>query len=302
MQLLDGRVAAKTIQISLTQQVQQLVAKGKRIPHLAAIVVGNDGASETYVNTKVKMCNIIGFQSSLYKLEENTTEEGLLKLIITLNTNENVDGILVQLPLPKHISTQKIIASIDERKDVDGFHPTSVGKMLQGVPSFIPATPYGIMLLLAHYNIDTKGKHAVVVGRSNIVGRPMSILLSSDIPYGNCTVTLCHKYTEAVQLKKLCMQADMLVTAVGKPGLITADMIKEGAIVIDVGITRVPDSTKQHGYSLKGDVDFENVAPKTGSITPVPGGVGPMTIAALMMNTWKACMNIEQEGSEYGYL
>ena len=294
MQFLDGRTAAKTIQISLTQQVQQLVARGKRIPHLAAILVGNDGASETYVNTKVKMCNAIGFQSSLYTLEENITEEALLNLIIDLNTNESVDGILVQLPLPKHISTQKIIASIDARKDVDGFHPTNVGKMVQGVPSFISATPYGIMLLLEHYNIDTKGKHAVVVGRSNIVGRPISILLSSDIPYGNCAVTLCHKYTDAVQLKKLCMQADILVTAVGKPGLITVDMIKEGAIVIDVGITRVSDSTKQHGYSLKGDVNFENVAPKTSNITPVPGGVGPMTIAALMMNTWKAFMNIEQ--------
>lgn len=295
MQLLNGKVAAQTIQTSLTQQVQQLVAKSRRAPHLAAILVGNDGASETYIRAKVKMCNTIGFQSSLYTLEEHVTEEALLRLIMNLNINETVDGILVQLPLPKHISTQKIITSIDERKDVDGFHPTNVGKMVQGVASFIPATPYGIILLLKHYNIDTKSKHAVVVGRSNIVGRPISTLLSSDISYGNCTVTLCHKYTDAVQLQKLCMQADILITAVGKPGLIKADMIKEGAIVIDVGITRVPDSTKQHGYSLKGDVDFKNVAPKTSSITPVPGGVGPMTIAALMMNTWKASINDKQK-------
>lgn len=289
MQLLDGKLAARAIQKSLTQKTEQLLTQGKRTPHLAAILVGNDGASEIYIASKVKMCKQIGFQSSLYKLPEQTTEKELFDLITTLNENVDVDGILVQLPLPPHISTQNIIGHIKETKDVDGFHPINIGKMVQALPSFISATPYGILLLLEHYNIDTKGKHAVVIGRSNIVGRPMSILLSSGIPFGNCTVTLCHRYS--TQLKLWCTQADILISAVGRPSLITEDMVKPNAVVVDVGITRVMDPTSTKGYTIKGDVDFEHVAPKTSYITPVPGGVGPMTIAALMKNTWKAYQN-----------
>lgn len=286
MQLLDGKAASAAILQSLTTQTQQLKLARKRVPHLAAILVGNNPASETYVTAKVKTCNTIGFTSSLFQLEENISENKLINLITELNQKPDVDGILVQLPLPKHIQQQKIIDHIAEQKDVDGFHPTNIGKMIQGSPTFISATPYGIILLLEHYKIETKGKHAVVIGRSNIVGRPVSILLSSDHTYGNCTVTICHQYS--TQTKTLCSQADIVVTAVGKTGLVTTDMIKEGAVVIDVGIVRIPDKNKKNGYILKGDVDFDNVAPKTSYITPVPGGVGPMTIAALMMNTWKA--------------
>lgn len=286
MQLLDGKLASAAMLQTLTAQIQQLKLVGKRVPHLAAILVGNDPASETYVAAKVKMCKNIGFQSSLFHVDETITENDLLKLIAELNKNADIDGILVQLPLPKHISQQKIIASIAEGKDVDGFHPISIGKMIQGSPTFISATPYGIILLLEHYKIETKGKHVVVVGRSNIVGRPISILLSSDQLYGNSTVTLCHQYS--TQTKSLCAQADIIITAVGQPGLVTVDMVKENAVVIDVGIIRVPNANKKNGYIIKGDVDFEHVASKTSYITPVPGGVGPMTIAALMMNTWKA--------------
>lgn len=286
MQLLDGKAASAAILQSLTTQTQQLKLVRKRVPHLAAILVGNNPASETYVTAKVKTCNTIGFTSSLFQLEENISENKLINLITELNQKPDVDGILVQLPLPKHIQQQKIIGHITEQKDVDGFHPTNIGKMIQGEPTFISATPYGIILLLEHYKIETKGKHAIVIGRSNIVGRPVSILLSSDHTYGNCTVTICHQYS--TQTKTLCSQADIVVTAVGKTGLVTADMIKEGAVVIDVGIVRIPDKNKKNGYILKGDVDFDKVAPKTSYITPVPGGVGPMTIAALMMNTWKA--------------
>lgn len=289
MQLLDGKAASAVILQTLKTQTQQLKLVSKRVPHLAAILVGKNPASETYVNAKVKTCNTIGFTSSLFQLEENISENKLINLITELNQKPDIDGILVQLPLPIHINKHKIINSISEEKDVDGFHSTNIGKMVQGIPTFIPATPYGIILLLKHYKIETNGKHAVVVGRSNIVGRPISILLSSNRSYGgNCTVTICHQFTSTAQLKNLCLQADIIVTAVGKTGLVTADMIKEGAVVIDVGIVRIPDKNKKNGYTLKGDVDFDTVAPKTSYITPVPGGVGPMTIIALMWNTWNA--------------
>jgi methylenetetrahydrofolate dehydrogenase (NADP+)/methenyltetrahydrofolate cyclohydrolase len=252
-------------------------------------LVGTNGASETYVGSKVKTCEEIGFHSTLIRLEETISEFKLLATIEELNNDPDVDGILVQLPLPKHISDEKVINTILPSKDVDGFHPVSVGKMVQGLPTFIPATPHGIMLMLEHYKINTKGMHAVVIGRSNIVGRPMSILLSANTNPGNCTVTICHSHTK--NIKELCLEADIVVAALGKPEFVTADMIKDGAIVIDVGITRVPDATKKRGYALKGDVQFDTVAPKCSYITPVPGGVGPMTIAALMKNTYRACID-----------
>lgn len=287
MQLLDGKVVSQATKDELRLNVSQLRSAGKKIPHLAAVLVGNNGASETYVGSKVRTCEEIGFKSTLIRLPEDISENKLLQVIEDLNLNQDVDGILVQLPLPKHISDEKVIEAIDASKDVDGFHPVSIGKLVQGIPSFIPATPYGIMLMLEHYKIDTKGKHAVVVGRSNIVGRPMSILLSANTNPGNCTVTLTHSHTQ--HLKEICLSADIIVAAIGRPNFITADMVKEGAVVIDVGITRVEDATKSKGYSIKGDVDFEQVAPKCSFITPVPGGVGPMTIAALMKNTYNAC-------------
>lgn len=287
MQILDGKKAAQAIKDHLKLNVAQAKIEGKKIPHLAAILVGANGASETYVAAKVKACEEVGFKSTLIRLEESISEIKLLDEINDLNTDPDVDGILVQLPLPKHISDEQVINTIDPDKDVDGFHPSSVGKMVQGLPTYVAATPYGIMLLLEHYKIDTKGKHAVVVGRSNIVGRPMSVLLSSNSEYGNCTVTICHSHTK--DLKDFCLQADIIVAALGKPEFVTADMVKEGAVVIDVGITRVADATKKSGFKLKGDVHFETVAPKCSWITPVPGGVGPMTIAALMKNTYRAC-------------
>ncbi|MBS1947661.1 MAG: bifunctional 5,10-methylene-tetrahydrofolate dehydrogenase/5,10-methylene-tetrahydrofolate cyclohydrolase [Bacteroidetes bacterium] len=287
MQILDGQAASQAIKESLKIQVAQLVAEGRKVPHLAAVLVGNNGASETYVGAKVKACAEIGFKSSLVRLDEGISENKLLGIIDELNNNMDVDGILVQLPLPKHISDEKVINAIDIAKDVDGFHPVSIGRMVQGQPSFVPATPHGIMLLLQHYKIDTKGMHAVVVGRSNIVGRPISILLSSNASPGNCTVTICHSHTK--NLNEMCLQGDIIVAALGKPGFVTANMVKEGAIIIDVGITRVPDASKKSGYVIKGDVKFDEVAPKCSYITPVPKGVGPMTIAALMKNTFKAC-------------
>ena len=287
MELLDGQLVSKTIKEGLKLKVGQLIAEGKKIPHLAAVLVGNNGASETYVGAKVKACAEIGFKSSLLRLEDSISESRLLGIIEDLNNDPDVDGILVQLPLPKHISDEKVINTIHPAKDVDGFHPTNVGKMVQGLPSFISATPHGILLLLEHYKIDTKGKHAVVVGRSNIVGRPMSILLSSNTPTGNCTVTICHSHTR--NLAEICREADIIVAALGKPEFVRADMVKEGAVIIDVGITRVSDSTKKNGFALKGDVKFDEAAPRSSYITPVPGGVGPMTIAALMKNTFIAC-------------
>ncbi|MGN6615888.1 MAG: bifunctional 5,10-methylenetetrahydrofolate dehydrogenase/5,10-methenyltetrahydrofolate cyclohydrolase [Ilyomonas sp.] len=289
MQILDGKIASEAIKVQLKKTVDELKAANKRPPHLAAVLVGENGASQTYVASKVKNCNEIGFESTLIKFEDTIEEIVLLDKIKELNQNENVDGILVQLPLPKHISEQKVIESISPAKDVDGFHAESIGRLVQGLPTFIPATPYGIMLMLEHYNIQTKGKHAVVIGRSNIVGRPMSILLSSNLPYGNCTVTICHSHTS--NLKELCLQGDIIVAALGKPGFVKADMVKEGAVVIDVGITRVEDATAKKGYRIKGDVAFDEVAPVTSAITPVPGGVGLMTIAGLLKNTLKAYQN-----------
>ena len=287
MQILDGKKASQAIRDELKIEVAQLNAEGKKAPHLAAILVGNNGASSTYVAAKVKACEEVGFKSTLIHYEETISETKLLDKIRDLNTDPDIDGILVQLPLPKHISDEEVINAIDPDKDVDGFHPINVGYMVQGLPTFVPATPHGIMLLLEHFKVETKGKHAVVVGRSNIVGRPMSILLSGNSNPGNCTVTICHSQTK--NIKEFCLQADIIVAALGKPDFITADMVKEGAIVIDVGITRVEDATKKSGFKLKGDVDFENVAPKCSWITPVPGGVGPMTIAALMKNTYHSC-------------
>ena len=284
MEILDGKKASQAIRDELKMEVAQLAAEGKKIPHLAAILVGNNGASETYVAAKVKACEEVGFKSTLIRFEADIPSVRLLEKVEELNNDPDIDGILVQLPLPKHINEADVINTIDPDKDVDGFHPVNVGKMVQGLPSFIPATPHGVMLLLEHFKVPTKGKHAVVVGRSNIVGRPMSILLSANSNPGNCTVTICHSQTK--QLKEICLQADIIVAALGKPEFVTADMVKEGAVVVDVGITRLEDSSKKSGFKLKGDVQYDTVAPKCSWITPVPGGVGPMTIAALMKNTF----------------
>jgi methylenetetrahydrofolate dehydrogenase (NADP+)/methenyltetrahydrofolate cyclohydrolase len=289
MKILDGKLAAASVKAVLKAEVDILLQKNKRKPHLAAILIGNNGASETYVASKVKNCEEVGFESSLIRLDIEATEEQLLSKITELNNDATIDGILVQLPLPKHISEAKVIEAISPAKDVDGFHPVSVGKLVQGLQTFIPATPYGIMLMLEYFNIETKGKHAVVIGRSNIVGRPMSILLSSNHPQGNCTVTLCHSHTP--NLQDICLQADIIVAALGKPGFVKADMVKDGAVIIDVGITRVEDATAKKGFRIKGDVDFDDVAPKSSAITPVPGGVGLMTIAGLLKNTLQAYKN-----------
>jgi len=288
MQLLDGKKAAQTIRDELKLDVAQLAIEGKKVPHLVAILVGNNPASETYVSAKVKACEEVGFKSTLVRFENDEEERTLLNQISDFNNDPDVDGILVQLPLPKQISSENIINAIDPSKDVDGFHPESIGKMVQGQPTFIPATPYGIMLMLEHYKIDTKGMHAVVVGRSNIVGRPISILLNNNTSPGNATVTVCHSQTK--NIKEICLQGDLIVAAMGRPGFITKDMVKDGAVVIDVGITRVEDATRKSGFRLRGDVDFENVADKCSWITPVPGGVGPMTIAALLKNTYTSCL------------
>lgn len=288
MQILDGKKAAQSLKDELKLNVAQRIAEGKKAPHLAAILVGNDGASETYVAAKVKACEDAGFISTLIRMNAETSEPKLMEQIEKLNNDPDIDGILVQLPLPTQINESNIINAIDAEKDVDGFHPVNVGRMTLGQATFISATPFGIMLMLQHYKIDTKGKHAVVIGRSNIVGRPMSILLSENKNPGNCTVTLCHSKTQ--NIKEHCLQADIIVAALGKPGFLTADMVKQGAIVIDVGITRMEDATKKSGYRLKGDVDYEAVAPLCSWITPVPGGVGPMTIAALLKNTYNSCI------------
>lgn len=286
MIILDGKIASQAVKDKLKEETQTLINQGKRPPHLAAVLVGNNGASETYVASKVKSCAEIGFNSTLIRFENDIAEQALLDKLTGLNNDDNIDGILVQLPLPKHINEAKIINTIDPAKDVDGFNPVSVGRLVQGLETFVAATPYGIMLLFEHYGLETKGKHAVVIGRSNIVGRPMSILLSSNAKYGNCTVTLCHSHT--ANLKALCLQADIIVAALGKPEFFKADMVKEGAIIIDVGITRVDDPTAKKGYRIKGDVDYANVAAKAAAITPVPGGVGLMTIAGLLKNTMDA--------------
>ena len=286
MLVLDGKIAAAAVKATLLEQTQALKAAGKRMPHLAAILVGNNGASETYVASKVKNCEETGFGSSLYRMEADVEEAVLLAKIAELNQDPNCDGILVQLPLPKHIKESNIIEAIDPAKDVDGFHPVNVGRLVQGLNTFIPATPYGIILMLEHFNIETKGKNAVVIGRSNIVGRPMSILLSSNIAQGNCTVTICHSHTK--NLKEICVGADIIVAALGVPNFLTGDMIKPGAVIIDVGITRVDDATAKKGFRIKGDVNYEEACAKASAITPVPGGVGLMTIAGLLKNTMQA--------------
>ena len=286
MIILDGKKTSNDIKSELSVLVDEQMKKGKRPPHLAAVLVGNDGASLTYVGSKVRSCEKIGYQSTLIHLPETTSEDELLEKIHSLNTDKEIDGFIVQLPLPKHIDEEKVLMAVDPHKDVDGFHPTNFGKMALDMESFIPATPYGIVELLDRYKIDISGKHAVVIGRSNIVGRPMSILLSRKSSPGNATVTLTHSRTK--NLEAITKDADIVVSALGVPNFLTKDMIKEGAIIIDVGITRVPDDSKPKGYVITGDVDYENVKEKASYITPVPGGVGPMTIAMLLQNTYHA--------------
>ena len=286
MIILDGKKTSNDIKSELSVLVDELIKKGKRPPHLAAVLVGNDGASLTYVGSKVLSCEKIGYQSTLIHLPETTSEEELLEQIHSLNSDKKIDGFIVQLPLPKHIDEEKVLMAVDPHKDVDGFHPTNFGKMALDMESFIPATPYGIVELLDRYKIDISEKHAVVIGRSNIVGRPMSILLSRKSSPGNATVTLTHSRTK--NLETITKEADIVVSALGVPNFLTQDMIKEGAIIIDVGITRVPDDSKPKGYVITGDVDYENVKEKASYITPVPGGVGPMTIAMLLQNTYHA--------------
>lgn len=289
MILLDGKMAAAQLKQEIALAVQEIKNSGKRAPHLAAILVGNDGASETYVNSKEKDCHEVGMDSTVLRFPETITEAALLQEVSNINKNNDIDGLIVQLPLPKHIDEQKIIAAIHPDKDVDGFHPLNVGRMVTGLPTYISATPDGIMELLERYKVETAGKHCVVIGRSNIVGRPMANLLSQKTLPGDCTVTLCHSRTK--DLKAFCLQADIIIAALGKPEFLTGDMVREGAVVIDVGITRVPAPTKS-GFRLLGDVKFDEVAPKCSYITPVPGGVGPMTRVSLLKNTLKAAKTV----------
>jgi len=286
MVLLDGKKTSNDIKEELKIKVDKLKADGKKVPHLAAILVGGDGASITYVNAKVKACEYVGFDSSLIKLDSNTSEAALLAEIERLNNNDSIDGYIVQLPLPEHINELRVTQAISPSKDVDGFHPENLGKMMLDLPCFLPATPYGIVQLLERYNVETSGKHCVVVGRSNIVGSPMSILMARNHKHANCTVTLTHSRTK--NLADITRSADILIVALGRTEFITGDMVKEGVTVVDVGITRVEDTTKKSGFRLLGDVNFEEVSKKAAFITPVPGGVGPMTIASLLMNTFKA--------------
>ena len=285
MQLIDGKQTAATIKAEIKQEVEDIVAKGGKRPHLAAILVGHDGGSETYVRNKVLACEACGFQSTLLRFEDDITEEQLLQEVEKLNQDKSVDGFIVQLPLPTHISEQKVIEAIDYKKDVDGFHPINVGRMAIGLPCYISATPKGILELLRRYEIPTSGKKCVILGRSNIVGKPMAQLMMQK-QYGDSTVTVCHSRSKT--LKEECQQADIIIAAIGQPGFLKADMVKPGVVVIDVGTTRVPDATKKSGFRLSGDVDFEHVAPLCSYITPVPGGVGPMTICMLMLNTLAA--------------
>lgn len=285
MTLIDGKATAAAIKQEIAKEVEEMVVRGARRPHLAAVLVGHDGGSETYVRNKVIACEQCVFQSSLIRFEENVTEDELLQCVDRLNNDKEIDGFIIQLPLPKHINEQKVIMAVDYRKDVDGFHPVNVGRLSIGLPCFVSATPAGIMMLLKHYNIETSGKKCVVVGRSNIVGKPMAQLMLQKNG-GDATVTVCHSHS--ANLKEECQSADILIAAVGRPDFVTAEMVKEGAVVIDVGTTRVPDSTKKNGFRLNGDVKFEEVAPKCSFITPVPGGVGPMTICSLMRNTLAA--------------
>lgn len=283
MTIIDGKKVADDIKKEIAAEVEEMVAAGKRRPHLAAILVGHDGGSETYVANKVKACEVCGFRSSLIRFEDDVTEEKLLETIASLNNDPEVDGFIVQLPLPRHISEQKIIEAIDYRKDVDGFHPVNVGRMSIGLPCFVSATPSGIMELLRRYEVPTKGKRCVVLGRSNIVGKPVAMLMMQKSTPGNATVTVLHSASE--NLKEICAEADIIIAALGQPGFVTADMVKPGAAIIDVGTTRVPDASRKSGFRLSGDVDFANVAEKCSFISPVPGGVGPMTICSLMKNT-----------------
>lgn len=285
--IIDGKKVSEEIQIEIAVEVQKIKSAGKKIPHLAAILVGNDGASETYVGGKVKACEKVGFVSTLVRMADTTTEKELLDKIAELNNDKDIDGFIVQLPLPKHINEQKVTESIDPKKDVDGFHPANVGRMALNLPTYLPATPYGIIQLLERYKIDTAGKNCVVIGRSHIVGLPMSILMVRNSNPGNCTVTITHSKTK--NLKELCQQADIIIAALGKAEFLTADYVKQGAVIIDVGITRVKSDRTKSGWKLLGDVKYDEVAPKCSFITPVPGGVGPMTITSLMMNTLKAC-------------
>jgi methylenetetrahydrofolate dehydrogenase (NADP+)/methenyltetrahydrofolate cyclohydrolase len=286
MTLLDGKATAAQIRTELAQAVQQRKLEGKKIPHLAAVLVGNDGGSVSYVNSKVSACDQIGFESTLIRYDSSVPEDILLDKVRQLNEDKSIDGFIVQLPLPAHIDELKITQAIDPKKDVDGFHPRNLGNMILNLPGFLPATPAGIMALIERNNIVTEGKNCVIIGRSNIVGTPLSIMLGRNANPGNCTVTLAHSRTE--NLKEICLQADILIAAIGQPNFVTADMVKTGAVIIDVGTTRVDDSTRERGWRLVGDVDFDAVAPKCSFISPVPGGVGPMTIASLMMNTLKA--------------
>ena len=285
MTLIDGKQTAASIKADIAEQVEKLIEAGGKRPHLAAILVGHDGGSETYVANKVKACKECGFKSTLLRFEDTITQQELLKEVDRLNNDADVDGFIVQLPLPAHIDEQKVIEAIDYRKDVDGFHPVNVGRLAIGLPCFISATPRGILELLRHYNIKTSGKKCVILGRSNIVGKPMAQLMMQK-NYGDATVTVCHSHSAT--LKEECRQADIIIAAIGQPEFVTADMVKPGAVVIDVGTTRVPDSTRPNGFRLTGDVKFDEVAPKCSYITPVPGGVGPMTICSLMINTLKA--------------
>lgn len=283
MQLIDGKAISEQIKQEIAAEVAERVARGEKRPHLAAILVGHDGGSETYVANKVKACEVCGFTSSLIRFESDVTEETLLAEIERLNQDADVDGFIVQLPLPRHINEQRIIEAIDYRKDVDGFHPINVGRLAIGLPCFVSATPNGILQLLKRYNIETSGKKCVILGRSNIVGKPMATLMMQKAYPGDATVTVCHSRSK--DLVKECREADILIAAMGQPNFVKADMVKEGAVVIDVGTTRVPDATRKSGFKLTGDVKFDEVAPKCSYITPVPGGVGPMTIVSLMMNT-----------------
>lgn len=286
MELIDGKRIAETIKGEIAEAVARMVDEGGKRPHLAAILVGHDGGSETYVAHKVKACEQCGFESTLIRFEDDVTEEELLAAIDKLNNDDDIDGFIVQLPLPRHISEQKIIEAVDYRKDVDGFHPVNVGRMAIGLPCFVSATPAGIMELLKRYDIPTKGANCVVLGRSNIVGKPVAALMMQKAQPGDATVTVCHSSTR--NIKEICRNADIIIAAMGCPGFVTEDMVKEGAVVIDVGTTRVPSAETKSGFKLKGDVDFANVAPKCSYITPVPGGVGPMTIVSLMKNTLQA--------------
>lgn len=287
--ILDGKVASAEWKLKLTTEVNQMLLQGKRAPHLSAILVGNNGASETYIASKVKNCAEVGFKSSLFKFDSTISEKDLLSKIKEINDDDSIDGLIVQLPLPNHINVQKVTETISPKKDVDGFHPVNAGRMMQNLPCYIPATPFGILLMLEHFKVETSGKSCAIIGRSNIVGMPMSVLMSRNGYPGNCTVTLCHSKTEDIQ--SITLQSDIIVAALGKPYFLKAEMVKEGAVVIDVGITRIASDKTKSGFKIVGDVDFENVSEKCSWITPVPGGVGLMTIIGLLKNTLTAAKN-----------